>query len=115
MNIPKQDTPGVYCIENTRNGKKYIGSTIRLRSRIQSHEHSLMRGVHHSKDMQQDFDAGDPFVVSIIKEFPYRFGNADKNLLYFEREAIIAADSVAHGYNTSIPAGKRQPYVSMRR
>lgn len=102
MNIPAKNITCVYCIENMRNGMKYIGSTSVLRSRIQSHLRLLQKGKHNSALMQRDFDAGDDFTVSVLKEFPYSL-NKEKILAY-ERDAIVKAGSVENGYNKGVPS-----------
>lgn len=101
MNIPEKNLTCVYCIENVHNGKKYIGSTNEFRSRIQTHYRLLKKGIHNSPIMQRDFDAGDAFVVVMLKEFKRTTYKND--MLAFEREAIIEANSVECGYNIGIP------------
>jgi group I intron endonuclease len=47
---------GVYCIQNTVNHKRYIGSARCLSSRWSQHQYLLKRGRHHSKSLQRSWD-----------------------------------------------------------
>ncbi len=47
---------GVYMIENTANGKRYIGSAVRLSWRETKHRLHLSRGTHHSRHLQRAWD-----------------------------------------------------------
>lgn len=49
------DISGVYLIENTLNGHRYIGSSINLLFRISKHFRELRRGRHHSKHLQRAY------------------------------------------------------------
>ena len=43
---------GVYEIYNSVNGKRYIGSAVNMERRFAVHRHSLLRGKHHSRYLQ---------------------------------------------------------------
>lgn len=43
---------GVYSIRNKLNGKRYIGSTVRFRSRWTTHLRELRRGIHSNLHLQ---------------------------------------------------------------
>lgn len=47
---------GLYSIENTVNGKRYIGSSFRIPTRLKEHRAHLVRGAHHSHRLQKDWD-----------------------------------------------------------
>ena len=47
---------GIYCITCTSNNKKYIGSSIDLTIRWNSHITSLMFNKHSNKNLQADFN-----------------------------------------------------------
>jgi len=88
---------GVYMIENTRNGKKYVGSSKNIKNRIRDHIHNLEKGKHHSVKLQRGYTSLEDksvFVASIIEEVP--------NIsLLLEREQyyIDYYDAYNTGYN----------------
>lgn len=43
---------GIYCISNTIDSRIYIGSSVRLNTRIGTHKLQLRKGVHHNPKMQ---------------------------------------------------------------
>lgn len=45
-------TSGIYCITNTKNKKRYIGSAINIAARWNMHRGALRRGEHHSGHLQ---------------------------------------------------------------
>jgi group I intron endonuclease len=45
--------PGIYSITNTKNGKRYIGSSVRVNVRYGTHVYYLRRGRHHSQILQR--------------------------------------------------------------
>lgn len=47
---------GIYTIINYAERKFYVGSSINVKSRLTGHRQKLMRGRHHSKTLQKDFD-----------------------------------------------------------
>lgn len=51
---------GIYQIQNTKTGKRYIGSAVRIRNRWAVHRHGLVRGVHHSRHLQRAWDKHGP-------------------------------------------------------
>lgn len=52
----KQSKSGVYCLRNKFNGRLYIGMAKNLAIRKDRHFNDLMKGIHHSKSLQADFD-----------------------------------------------------------
>lgn len=69
----REDTCCVYCIENKINNKKYIGSTINFRRRINIHLHFLRNGKHCSKHLQSAWnkygeDSFNIFMIEIIED-----------------------------------------------
>ncbi len=50
MNMKTQG--GIYEIVNTKNGKRYIGSSVNTAVRWRSHRHQLITGKHHSPKLQ---------------------------------------------------------------
>ena len=43
---------GIYLIENTVNGKVYVGSAVNFNERFRVHNYYLSRGSHHSPKLQ---------------------------------------------------------------
>jgi group I intron endonuclease len=63
-------TCGIYCITNTKNGKKYVGSSINIEYRFKQHKKDL-RGHYHGNDHLQKAIGKygiDEFEFSIIEE-----------------------------------------------
>lgn len=47
---------GIYCIENTFNGKKYVGSSKNICRRLLTHRSYLRKGVHVNSKLQNSWD-----------------------------------------------------------
>lgn len=62
----------VYCITNTVNGKKYIGSSSNLYSRLLKHRALLRHGSHGNVELQNDWDrfGEDSFDYEVVEECP---------------------------------------------
>jgi hypothetical protein len=52
----KQSKSGVYCLRNKHNGRLYIGMARNLAVRKDRHFNDLMKGIHHSRVLQEDFN-----------------------------------------------------------
>lgn len=63
---------GIYQIRNLVNGKRYIGSAVRFRSRWHKHISALRRGVHHNAHLQNAWQkyGEDSFEFSIVEVCP---------------------------------------------
>lgn len=48
--------PGIYCIENTKNWRKYIGQTTILLNRKKSHFQLLHNKKHFNRGLQEDYN-----------------------------------------------------------
>jgi group I intron endonuclease len=61
-------TPGIYCIENTLSGKKYIGQAVDIDKRKAVHFSTLKNGVHYNRHLQNSFnkDGEDAFSFKIL-------------------------------------------------
>jgi group I intron endonuclease len=55
MNIVAYSKPGVYCITNTVNGKRYIGSSENVHKRLGHHFRLIRYGQHHNAHLQSAF------------------------------------------------------------
>jgi hypothetical protein len=64
------ELPGIYCITNKKNGKKYIGQSVDVNKRICTHRSSLSNGYHQVEDLQKDYIefGSDSFEVVILEE-----------------------------------------------
>lgn len=49
-------TSGIYCITNTKNKKRYIGSSSNINKRLHEHRTLLRKGKHHSRHLQAAWD-----------------------------------------------------------
>ena len=60
---------GIYCIEHTPSGNKYIGSASNIRSRWGSHRSSLRKGTHYAKFLQRSWNryGEDQFFFRVIE------------------------------------------------
>ncbi|MFQ5979471.1 MAG: GIY-YIG nuclease family protein [Candidatus Heimdallarchaeota archaeon] len=48
--------PGIYAIINIETGKVYIGQSMQVWNRLESHLGQLRRGSHSNNDLQKDFE-----------------------------------------------------------
>lgn len=107
--LPDYELPGIYEIRNTRSGAVYIGSSVNIRKRIAEHEASLKRGDHGITELSDDFAAGDPFSVSVVKKVHVRF---IKELQEQEAEEIERRKENGERLYNCQPIGNR--YTSVR-
>ena len=47
---------GVYLIENSVTGRKYVGSSSNIDRRIKTHKQHLQKGCHNNRKLQKDHD-----------------------------------------------------------
>lgn len=91
-------TSGIYEIVNLVNGKRYIGSAVRIAARWRCHRHDLNSGKHHSQALQRAWAKYGPDAF----EFRVRVICESGDLLRMEQAAI---DSDKPEYNVSRIAG----------
>lgn len=65
-NIPTTKKPGIYMLTNLANGKRYIGQTSNLQTRIKGHLTKFNGGINYLL-LQEDYDKGCEFSVSILE------------------------------------------------
>lgn len=92
----KINTSYVYCVLNTETGKRYVGSTTRIRNRKRQHLSDLRKHKHPSKLMQDDYDS--------FGEHSFVFFELEE-VLTFSRDELHAAeqrwiDKYSPEYNT---------------
>ena len=102
--MPKQS--GIYKIENTINGKCYVGSAVNIKSRWAQHKRHLSRSQHHSIKLQR---AWDKYGSSVFDFSILELCKPEKELLLkTEQYWIDSLDSANNGYNISPTAGSCQ-------
>lgn len=64
-----ENVSGIYVIKNLKNGSCYIGSSLKIRERLQSHLSSLSFNIHPNAPLSSDFKlmGADAFEAFIIK------------------------------------------------
>lgn len=96
-------TRGLYKIENKVNGKVYIGESINIEQRWNTHLESLKANKHHSYKLQKDWNefGKDNFIFEVlIRVENYKNVMIIKTLcLIKEEEFIIKYNSIENGYN----------------
>lgn len=100
----KEKICGIYCIENIVNNKKYIGSSIDIRSRWKHHINALNRNTHHSILLNRAWNKykEDSFKFYILEE-------CLKNELIIKEQYYIDLFNSANkefGYNIQPIAGR---------
>ena len=92
---------GIYAIENTVNGKMYVGSAVNLKERRGNHFRRLRRGAHTNGKLQNSYNkhGGESF------EFRILLVCRAEDLLSYEQLVIDKFDVVKNGYNIAPTAG----------
>lgn len=95
---------GIYTIQNTVNGKVYVGSSVNVHTRWNSHRSGLRNAKHHSAHLQAawDIDGEDAFIFKVVKECEA------SELFKFEQEEFEKwkCSLEEYGYNIVPVAGK---------
>lgn len=103
----------IYCIRNTRSGKRYIGQTNNVKGRWAVHRHLLRKGNHSSVHLQRAWNKEpEAFVFEIVEEC----GESDlcAREEYYIREWSTL--STQHGYNQlSLQCGRVVYHEESRR
>ena len=78
---------GIYCIKNKVNGKKYIGRSIDIKKRWDSHKYHLRNNRHDNKHLQSSWNKhGEDNFEFILLEKPEEECLADREQWYFDNE-----------------------------
>lgn len=91
---------GVYKIENTKNGKKYIGSSKDMEKRFYQHKRDLNLGRHHSVKLQNAWNKvadKSVFVFQVVEDV-----ECLDDLKVREQYYIDLYDTYYSGYNCSL-------------
>lgn len=75
---------GIYAIVNLANGKRYIGSAVKLSWRERKHRLHLSRGTHHSLHLQR---AWDKYGAQSFRFMPILY--CDKGMLHFYEQKLL--------------------------
>ena len=89
---------GIYQIENTINGKRYIGSAVNIKGRFAMHKSTLRNGTHANRYLQR---AWDKYGEEAFK-FVILFCCSRESLIFHEQRAIDANNDL---YNICPTAG----------
>ena len=92
---------GIYAIENTVNGKMYVGSAADLKKRGSQHFAQLRDSVHHSRKLQRSYNKHGKEIF----EFRTLLVCRKEDLLFYEQLAIDKFSAVKGGYNIAPIAG----------
>lgn len=96
----------VYLIENTSNGKIYIGVSKDYKRRVYQHKYLLKNGKHPNKNMQKDYNslnACDAEIFFIFKELDKNISLKDIDEV--EKEYIEKYNAYKFGYNKKMASG----------
>ena len=96
-------TIGIYKITNTTNNKVYIGESLKIEKRWQTHKQDLENGNHHSYKLQEDYNTYglNKFIFEIIEKINIRHKPIILKLylLAYENMYIKEYNSINDGYN----------------
>lgn len=95
---------GIYVIQNTANGKHYVGQSVNIRRRWLEHARAWTspeadKKENKNQELHNDMRkfGADNFDFSVLKELP---DSMDTNeVISYENEYIAKFDSVSNGYN----------------
>ena len=97
-------TSGIYVIENTVNGKKYIGSAVDINKRKKLHLYHLRGDKHHSRKLQNSYNKHGEEAFAFRPLLICR----KEDLLFYEQLVLDKFDAVRTGYNVAPVAGTRE-------
>lgn len=86
---------GIYQILNATNGKRYIGQSINIESRLNHHKEMLINNQHFNKHLQNSFNKYglENFIFEVLEEC------SKEDLSIRERYYIKLYNSMNEGYN----------------
>lgn len=88
-------TCGIYCIRNKINNNKYIGQSVNIEKRFETHKYFLNKNSHHNQHLQRAWNkyGKHNFEFSILKRCKHQY------LDRFEKLYIRQHNSIENGYN----------------
>lgn len=93
---------GVYLIENSVTGRKYVGSSSNINRRIKTHKQHLQKGCHNNRKLQKDHDIHgiESFKFIILeKDVAHDLLTAYEKYWIYKHDAIVKYK----GYNDKMP------------
>ena len=93
---------GVYLIENSVTGRKYVGSSSNIDRRIKTHKQHLQKGCHNNRKLQKDHDIHgiESFKFIILeKDVAHDLLTAYEKYWIYKHDAIVKYK----GYNDVMP------------
>ena len=93
---------GVYLIENSVTGRKYVGSSSNIDRRIKTHKQHLQKGCHNNRKLQKDHDM---YGIESFKFIILEKDVAHDLLTAYEKYWIYKHDAIVKykGYNIKFP------------
>lgn len=92
---------GIYLIQNVKNGKGYVGSSLDIASRWRGHKRELNKNIHHNEYLQYSYNkyGKENFIFSILELVE------DTSLLTFKEHYWIEKLNTLNptGYNACMP------------
>lgn len=99
-NIPDYNGMGVYSLTDEADGKRYIGSSKHIQTRIKQHEYALKEG-YSSNSLKTAYKNGHTFKCEILEKIEY--GNSLSYLLERETYYVTKFNTHKSGLNARMP------------
>jgi len=103
FDIPQYKGPGIYAIWNQNNGKCYIGSSININDRLQTHNYSFC-GLWCNQRIREDIRKGHSFRSEILEKLPFDID--ERSLRIREKEYLdtFSAEQLYNYRTTPVPS-----------
>lgn len=89
---------GIYSLQNTVNGKQYIGSSQNIGNRFRQHRYMLKHDSHKNSHLQHSFNRHG---IDNFEFKPLLICDVG-NLEFYEQRCIIEFDTIRNGYNVRL-------------
>lgn len=115
-------SPGIYSITNTKNGKRYIGHSINLNSRLRNHLFRLQQNKHSNFRLQKawnHYEGAKVFTIEVLQLFERSFQAHQwefKGLTNYLPQTLLERQWIEYyrshvfsrGYNYNIYQGRKE-------
>lgn len=93
-------TCGIYCIRNKINNNKYIGQSVNIEKRFESHKYFLNKSSHHNRHLQRAWDkyGEHSFEFSILRRCKHQYLDRFEKLYIRQYNAIENGYNITYGY-----------------